>query len=172
MLLKNILFTALIFVISYAPAAFSQSPANDINKNPDKTLSINESNFYCFQNLQCLKSENPFENTDLSGIKLNGFKEKYVIQGKSKNEEMYAEYNGSTGNLITAMVIQRNIHLPRNILVGLSTGEYSDWSMVGNTRIIKNFTKNSTRYEVVMMKDGELRIEYFDANGNTIAPII
>lgn len=167
MLSKNLLITALILVISYAPAAFSQALATDNYKPADASLSINESNLYCFQNLQCMKDEKPFKNSNLDDVKLNQGTEKYVIEGKSKNEELYAEYNGNNGNLIKATVIQRNIILPKNIMVELSTGEYSDWKMVGNKRIIKNFVKDSIVYEVMMMKDGELRTEYFDSNGMT-----
>ena len=159
-------------VASYAPAAFSQSSANDSYNGPDKNLSINLSNLYCFQNLQCLKTDNPYKGTDLSDIKLNGLNEKYIVQGNSKNEQLYAEYDGDTGNLIKATVIQRNIRLPHNILSSISTGENTGWTMAGNTRFIKNFMENSIKYEVILMKDGELRIEYFDVNGMAIDPII
>ena len=172
MLLKNLLITTLILVVSYAPATLAQSSNNSLDFSQTEILSINDSNLYCFQNLQCLKAENPFKNTDLSDIHLNGTKEKYVIEGKSKNEELYAEYDGKNGNVITSVVIQRNVQLPRNILVELNTGEYKGWQMAGNTRVIKNFAKETTRYEVAMMKDGELRIEHFNANGMLIDPII
>jgi len=172
MLLKNLLVTALVLVISYAPAAFSQSSAEDVYDGPDKSLSINQSNLYCFQNLQCLKSDNPFKGTDLSELKLDGSNEKYVVQGKSKNEQLHAEYDGKTGNLIAATVIQRNIRLPGNILTAINTGENSGWTMAGNTRVIKNFMEDSIKYEVILIKDGELRIEYFDVNGMTVDPII
>ncbi|HKL16419.1 MAG TPA: hypothetical protein VJ915_12330 [Balneolaceae bacterium] len=172
MLLKNLLVTALVLVLSYAPAAFSQSSANDSYNGPDKSLSINLSNLYCFQNLQCLKTDNPYKGTDLSDINLNSMKEKYIVQGNSKNEQLYAEYDGKTGNLIKATVIQRNIRLPHNILATISTGENTGWTMAGNTRVIKNFMEDSIKYEVVLIKDGELRIKYFDVNGMTIDPII
>lgn len=172
MLSKNILITALILVVSYAPAAFSQAPMNNSYESANSNLSVNESNFHCFQNLQCLKQENPFNNTNLDNVKLNSTTEKYVIEGKSKNEEMYAEYNGMNGNLIKATVIQRNIILPRNIIAEITTGDYSGWTMIGNKRVIKNFWKDTIEYEVVMMKDGELRIEYFDSNGMMIDQLI
>jgi hypothetical protein len=44
--------------------------------------------------------------------------------------------------------------------------------MVGNTRVIKNFQRSTIRYEVVLMKEGELRIEHFDANGEMINQLI
>jgi hypothetical protein len=133
--------TALILVISYAPAAFSQSA--DSYSSTDGNLTINESNLWCFQSLQCLKSENPFENSNLDEVRLNDTTEKFVVEGKAKNEEMYAEYDGLTGSLIKSTVIQRNIHLPNKILVELTTGDFKDWTMVGNKRVIKNFSKNS-----------------------------
>lgn len=172
MLSKNLLITALILVISYAPAAFSQAPQHNKFEPTDSHLSINESNLYCFQNLQCLKEESPFKNSNLKDVKLNSSTEKYVIEGKTKNEELYAEYDGSNGNLIKATVIQRNIILPRNISVELTTGDYKGWTMIGNKRVIKDFMRDSIEYEVVMMKDGELRIEYFDANGMVIDQLI
>lgn len=172
MLSKNLFITTLILVISYAPAAFSQGPHSNNSKPADSNLSINESNLYCFQNLKCLKQENPFKNSNLDKVKLNESTEKYVIEGKSRNEEMYAEYDGYNGNLIKATVIQRNIHLPKNILIELTSGDYKDWTMVGNKRVIKNFMKDSIEYEVVLMNDGELRIEYFDSNGMMIDQLI
>lgn len=172
MLSNNLLLTALLLVLSYAPAAFSQAPMNKDYKSADSHLSINESNLYCFQNLQCLKAENPFNSSSLDAVKLNRSTGKFVIEGKSKNEEIYAEYDGSNGNLIKATVIQRNIILPKHILVTLTIGDFKEWTMVGNKRVIKNFVKETIEYEVVLMKDGELRIEYFDRNGMMIDQLI
>lgn len=172
MLLKNLFVTALILAMSYAPAAFSQSNAIDVNPYQEQNLTINESNLFCFQNLECLKAENPFKNSDLSNIKLDGSNSKYVIQGSASNEQLYAEYDGRYGSLIAATVIQRNILLPKNILVELNNDEYDEWTMVSNTRVIKNFNKDETWYQVVLIKDSELKTKYFDSNGMTIDPII
>lgn len=166
MLSKKLLISIIVMILAYAPAAFSQA-------NPaDSHLSINESNLFCFQNLQCLVQENPFKTSNLDEVRLNQGTERYIIEGKAKNEEMYAEYDGTNGNLIKATVIQRNILLPKNITTWLANGNYSDWAMVGNTRVIKNFQRSSIRYEVVLMKEGELRIEHFDANGEMINQLI
>ena len=172
MLIKNLLVTTLILVISYAPAAFSQSNAMDTFSDQDQKFTINESNLFCFQNLECLKSEKPFKNTDLGNIKLDGSYSKYVIKGSTRNEQLYAEYEGKHGSLIAATVIQRNVLLPNNILTRINRGEFSDWTMMGNTRVIKNFSMDDTKYEVVLMKGNQLRIEYYDSNGMTIDPII
>ena len=166
MLSKKLLISLLVLIISSAPAVFSQGSSSDSN------LSINEDNLYCFQNLQCLVQENPFENSNLSDVRLNQGTERYVIKGKAKNEELYAEYDGVNGNLIKATVIQRNILLPKNITTWLANGNYSDWAMVGNTRVIKNFQRSTIRYEVMLMKDGELRVEHFNANGEMINQLI
>lgn len=168
MLLKNFLISLIVIIFATAPAVFSQQPHSQPDA-PDKSryLSINEDNLYCFQNLQCLKEENPFKNSNLEDIKLNNSMRKYVIEGKSKNEELYAEYNGVNGNLIKATVIQKDIALPKNILLNLVSGEFKSWKMVGNKRIIKNFAEDSIRYEVILMKEGELRIEYFNRDGVT-----
>lgn len=166
MLSKKLLISIIVMILAYAPAAFSQA-------NPaDSHLSINESNLFCFQNLQCLVQENPFKTSNLDEVRLNQGTERYVIEGKAKNEEMYAEYDGRNGNLIKATVIQRNIPLPKNITSMLANSDYSEWAMVGNTRVIKNFQQSSIRYEVVLMKEGELRIEHFDANGEMINQLI
>jgi len=170
MLLKNLLGIAVIFALSFAPAVFAQSSANSYS-SPDDKLSINESNLYCFQNLQCLIQENPFENSTLEEIDLNNSTEKYVIEGESENESLYAEYNGSTGNLIKSTVIQTNIKLPRAIMETLVSDTYKSWKMLGNKRIIKNFSEDSIRYEVILMKDGELRVEYFNRYGGSENPL-
>lgn len=172
MLSKNLILTTLLLAIVYAPATFSQASVNTEFEPSASQLSIQEDNLYCFQNLQCLKAENPFNNSKIADIKLNGTNEKYVIEGKSRNEELYAEYHGQNGTLIKATVIQRNIILPKHLLVNLASGEFKSWTMVGNKRTIKNFSKNSIEYEVVLMKDGELRIEYFDSNGMMIDQLI
>lgn len=172
MLSKNLILTTLLLAIVYAPAAFSQAPPTQEYEPSDSQLSIQENNLYCFQTLQCLRAENPFNNSSIADIMLNDTQEKYVIEGKSRNEELYAEYNGKNGTLIKATVIQRNIILPKHLLVTLTSGEFKSWTMVGNKRTIKNFSKDSIEYEVVLMKDGELRIEYFDSNGMVIDQLI
>ncbi len=170
MLSKNMLLTTIAIVMMYVPATFSQAPPESDFTKQRSSLSIHEDNLYCFQNIRCLQSEKPFKKADLSNIRLNGSVETYVIEGKTKNEELYAEYNGSNGNLVKATVVQRNIVLPKEILISLATGENSGWTMVGNKRTITNFQKDSIQYEVMLLKDGELRIEYFDRNGQSEEP--
>lgn len=168
MLFKNIhmLFCAITLTLAFAPATFSQSFYTDDNHpEMEQNLSINESNLYCFRNLQCLIQENPFRNSSLKDINLNNATKKYVIEGKTRNEELYAEYNGTTGNLIRSTVIQTDIILPMPILEKLVSDEFKDWTMAANKRIIKNFAKDTIRYEVILMKDDKIRVEYFNQYG-------
>lgn len=171
MYLKNRLIALIGLIFILAPAAFAQySPSNtDYTDKPQ--LSIHEGNLYCFQSLQCLVQEKPFRNSNLETINLNNSTKKYVIEGKSKNEELYAEYNGTTGNLIKSTVIQSDIILPKPIMEKLVSDQYKTWQMVGNKRIIKNFTKDTIRYEVILMKDEELQVVYFNRHGVAENPL-
>lgn len=165
MLLKNLILTICLFVITSTPASSFQMSSDELNpEKPRKSLTIHESNFSCFQSLQCLIRENPFPKSNLDEVRLNNNSEKFVVEGTSKNETMHAVYNGS-GDLIKATVIQRNIALPKTILRVLTSSEFDDWSLIGNELVIENFDKDSMQYKVILKNGDEVRVEYFDKYG-------
>lgn len=165
MLLKNLILTICLFVIASTPVSSFQMSSDEITPNkPRKSLTIHEGNFSCFQSLQCLVRENPFPKSNLEDVRLNNNSEKYVVEGTSKNETMYAVYDGK-GDLIKATVIQRNIALPKTILRVLTSSEFDDWSLIGNELVIENFDKHSMQYKVILKNGDEVRVEYFDKYG-------
>lgn len=132
------------------------------------SLTIQQENFECFQNLQCLKQNNPFKNSNLDEVNLNQNRsERFVIEGSAKNESIYAVYNHQ-GDLVKATVIQRNIALPQSVVNSLISGEFNDWKIVGNEVVIENFDAEQIQYKVVLENDSEIRMEYFDRNGQPL----
>jgi hypothetical protein len=165
MMLKNIILTTLLLALTCTTIASSQNTSETTKENkPNANLTINESNFSCFESLQCLKRENPFNSNNLDRLNLNGQSEMYVVEGSSKNESMHAVYDAN-GSLVKATVIQRNIILPRSIYEALSSEEFEDWTMIGNELVVKNFDKNSMEYKVVLESGDDIRVEYFNKNG-------
>lgn len=169
MLLKNIIITTVILVITSTPAiSFQTSSTGVTDDEPGTSLAIQESNFSCFQNLQCLIDENPFKKSNLGDIKLNNNRaQNYVIEGSSKNEEIYAVYDAG-GRLLKATALQRNIALPRTITEVLAADEFKAWRMIGNELVIQNFDKDSMQYKVILQNGDEVRVEYFDRKGGSM----
>lgn len=166
MLLKNILIAAAILVMTCTQAVALQVAIGESDtESPQNSLTITEKNFSCFQSLQCLINENPFKKSNLDKIRLNSNQTRnYVIEGTSKNEEVYAEYD-SSGKLIKATVVQRNIAVPRSISMVLAQGEYQSYKMIGNEVVIQNFDPYSMMYKIVLQNEDEVRVEYFDRYG-------
>lgn len=168
MLFKNITLTLLVFAVSAIPniaTAQASSAKTDADNNLSK-LTIQENNFSCYQNLQCLKQNNPFKNSNLDEMRINSNRiSKYVIEGSSRDEEIYAEYNRH-GDLITATVIQRNIVLPMELMETLISDEFNSWKMIGNELVVEDFDKHRMRYKIILQKDDMTKIETFDRNGN------
>ncbi|PWN06290.1 hypothetical protein [Rhodohalobacter mucosus] len=162
MTLSNLILSTVL-----AFAATSDSYDNNPNKhsNPDtlvNSLTIHEGNLACFQDLNCLKSNNPFNQSNLEEVILgSNMTGNYVVEGKSKNEEVYAVYN-ARGELLRATVIQRNVALPKHLCEVLVSDEFKSWTMIGNEVEIRNFDKNKITYKVVLSRDGEVRVEHFD----------
>lgn len=135
------------------------------------TLAIQEKDYHCYQNLECLKRNNPFKSSNLDQIIFNPDRYKqYIIEGSSRNESVYAVYN-EKGNLMKATVVQRNIVLPKTIYKTLTGDEFSSWKMIGNELVVQNFDQNSMTYKIILSRDGEVKVEYFDGKGNKISPI-
>lgn len=173
MLFKKAIATICLLVLISTPAVSLQVLTDETgNKKEQNTLTITEDNFDCFQSLQCLKRENPFKKSNLDEIRLRGLEsERYTVEGTSKNETMYALYNGS-GKLIKANVVQRNIVLPRAIFETLSESEYTSWTVIGNELIIRDFDENRMQYKVILQNGGEVKIEHFDKNGRLNTPSV
>lgn len=161
----------IVFSLFLTSAAALQPAAMNDNKavvNPDTTvysLTIHEGNFSCFQDLNCLKDNNPFSISNLDQVILGGNRTgSYTIEGSSPNEEIYAVYNAK-GELMKATVIQRNIVLPQNLREILIQDEFKSWTMIGNEVEIQDFDKNRITYKIVLSRDSEVRVEHFDRHG-------
>jgi len=173
MLLKNLLITLFLVSISATQVLSFQHSEQVLTDDvyATGTLAIQESDYACFQNLECLKRNNPFKSSNLDKVSFNPDRYKqYIIEGSSRNESVYAVYNDK-GDLIKATVVQRNIVLPKSIYESLAGVEYSSWKMIGNELVVQNFDQNSMTYKVILNRDDEVRVEYFDGKGNKISPV-
>lgn len=173
MLLKNLLITTLITFmatsLSYA-LQISDSEISDL-EHTTGTLAIQENDFACFQNLECLKRNNPLNSSNLDKIVFNPDRfSQYIVEGSSRDEYVYAVYN-EKGDLIRGTVVQRNIVLPNSIYKVLANDGYSSWKMIGNERVVQNFDSNSMTYKVILNRGDEVRVEYFDSKGNRKVPM-
>ena len=172
MLLKKILLTICITVLS-ATYAFSVhlSEVNADTSTQTGSLTIHIDSYSCFQNLECLKKENPFNNSNLDEIVFNPHRyEKYIVKGTSNNEDIYAIYDGR-GEMINATLRQRNIKLPSAIHEALLSDSYNTWNMIGNELVVHNFDVKSMTYKVILSMNGEVKVEYFDRHGNIKSPL-
>ena len=170
MLMKNLILTSLVLVLTATQAlSFQNSATANDYELPRNNLTIQESHYSCFQTLQCLKKENPFKNSNLNQINFHsGSSATYVIDGRSDYESIHAVYDNK-GFLVKATVIQRNILLPRSISQVLISDDYAGdgWVMIANELEIKNFDEKTMQFKVVLNRDDEVRVEYFDRYGNS-----
>lgn len=166
MLLPQILLSLFLASAAALPTLATEHEKPVVN--PDTTrysLTIHEGNFACFQNLNCLKQNNPFSTSNLDQVILGNHRTgTYTIEGSSRNEDIYAVYNAQ-GELMRAKVIQRNILLPKQLREILVNDEFKSWTMIGNEVEILNFDKNLITFKVVLSRDGEVRVEHFDKHG-------
>lgn len=170
MLIKQFTLTlTLTIVLLTFSAAMSQQYSGDmkISDKITETNIITEEMFTCFQHLQCLKDKNPFKNSNLDEIRLNGGSERYTVEGSSQNEELYAEYDRS-GKLIHATLIQRNINIPKRIARILLDDEFKEWTMIGNEVVIEDFDTRQTQYKIVLQNGSDVKVEYIDHNGQIL----
>jgi len=169
MLIKNIITTTLLFAFIAAPAVALQIPVSSANdEKPRSSQSIHEDRFSCYQTLQCLQRENPFKKSNLNEINLNREKyQYYLVEGSSKDEDIYAKYDRS-GRLLEARLTQRNVDLPEFITNVLNGDSYKGWEIIGNELLVQNFDRKRMSYKVILVKDSEVIIEYFDRFGNSM----
>jgi len=159
---KLLILTISLFVFTAAQTAAQQSLTD---KTSPPGLTVNIENLNCFKSLQCIQNENLFGKSNFDILKNgNNRFEGFTIEGSAENEELIAHYN-HRGNLIRSTVIQRNIPLPREIRNQLINDEFNTWNMIGNERVIKNFDKKSIEYKLIVQKEYEIRMVYFDYKG-------
>jgi hypothetical protein len=173
MLQKTITLTICLLLAAALQAnALQKNQSTDMEVNQKRSLAYAEENFRCFQSLQCLKRENPFPNSNLGSLNLNNNRvEQYVVEGSSENGTMHAIYN-SQGDLIKATVIQRDVALPKAVADVLVSGEYRNWTMIGNEIEVRNFDKDQIRYKVILQKDTQIKIEYLNRHGEFLNRIL
>lgn len=169
MVLPYILLSLFLTSASILPASASMHTVPEVNPDTTRyTLTIHEGNFSCFRDLNCLKNNNPFRNSNLDKVYPNNYRSgNYIIEGSSRNEDIHAVYNGQ-GELLKATVIQRNIVLPKNLSELLINDEFKSWTMIGNEVEIHDFDKNKITYKIVLSRDGEVRVEHFDSYGQRL----
>lgn len=167
-MMAKIVFTTLILSMLTNVQVFSQhiSETSDITEREKIGMAINEKDFKCFQDLQCLKVNNPFSMSNLNDFNYYSKRyESYVVNGSSRDEEVYAVYDNK-GRLMRATLTQRNIKLPETIEEALSEGEFANWRVVGTELTVENFESKSMQYKVVIQNEGFVRVAHFDSDGN------
>lgn len=167
-MMTKIIFTTLIVSIMTSVQVFSQQMSEPLYNTEEMQtgMTINEDDFTCFQDLQCLKLKNPFNNSNLNEFNYNSNSyESYVINGSSRDEEVYAVYD-KKGRLIKATLTQRNFRLPKAIEEALRDSEFADWKVVGSELTVENFDKRKMQYKVVLQNEGIVRVTQFDRDGN------
>lgn len=157
-----IIFTILLFV-STASQTVAQQPVTDTSSPPDLTVTVE--NLNCFKSLECIQKNNLFVKSNLDIFKKgNGRYEGYTLEGSAEGEEFFAQYD-YRGDLMRSTVTQRNIPLPNVISRQLIDENFNSWNMIGNERVIKNFDNKSIEYKLILQKDANIRVVYFDHKG-------
>ncbi len=160
---------AFLMIVIFSGTVFAKDIDHSINQDGN-VLVINEQNYSCFTDINCLRYDAAIKN---SGLKVR-FDERwnaghYILKGTSENERVYAEYN-EHGNLVKARLIQVNVPLPNKINRYLATGEFKEWKLIGNEKTVQNFDPKTTEYKVILQKDGKGKVLYFDNKGNKVDP--
>ena len=137
-------------------------------QNPNNTFLDNESNYTCLRDIKCLKRQKRF-NFKLEGNVRNA--NKYIVKGQSKNEHLYAEYGGN-GKLINSRYVLLNVRVPGKIRQYLTSGEYEGWKMIGNEKTVLSFNPKTTEYSIILQKDNDSIVLYFDRLGNRKIPFM
>lgn len=159
----KIIIIAISLFVSTTVLTMAQQPVIDEASPP--ALAVKVDNLACLKSLQCIQKENLFVKTNLDILRNgNGRFGGYTIEGSSENEELFAQYD-NRGNLIRSNVIQRNIPLSREVRKQLINEEFNSWNMIGNERMIKNFDKKSIEYKLILQREDEIRVVYFDYKG-------
>ena len=170
------MLTVLIMVI-FSSAGFAQVVDISKKESDSKTFEtpnafmIDESNLYCFRDMNCLKNDKTLREKGLKFIfNTNSNTDHYILKGYSPNEVVKAKYN-EQGKLIEAELVHINIRLPREIITQIFSGAYSDWQMVKNERIVQDFDVNTTEFRVMLQKQDEIVVLNFDRDGNRVHPV-
>jgi len=82
-------------------------------------------------------------------------------------KKLYAVYSAK-GDLIATREISKDIVIPPYVLESLSKSKYSDWTIVGNTEVIRyNHDKNAVEQHIrlTLEKDNETRSISFNYQG-------
>ncbi|REL32964.1 hypothetical protein DYD21_14205 [Rhodohalobacter sp. SW132] len=159
---KTIIIAISLFVSTTVLTMAQQSV---IDETSPPSLAVKADNLACLKSMQCIQKENLFGRINLDIFRNgNGRFDGYTIEGSSKNEELFAQYD-HRGDLIRSNVIQRNIPLSREIRNQLINEEFSSWNMIGNECRIKNFDRKSIEYKLILQREDEIRVVYFDYKG-------
>jgi len=162
---KTIIIAILLFVFTTV-LTMAQQP--EINEASPPDLSVKMENLACFKSMRCIQKQNLFVKSNLDIFRNGNSRfDGYTIEGSTVNEELFAQYD-SKGGLIRSNVIQRNIPLSREIRNQLTNEEFNSWRMIGNERMIKNFDRKSIEYKLILQREEEIRIVYFDHKGQNL----
>jgi hypothetical protein len=177
--LKKILYSmfTVFLAIIFTSSGFAQESIESAveAKTPEmkmhSTFMIDESDFSCFREISCLRSDKTIRS---KGLKFNSDThsdaEYYVLEGYSPNEIVEATYN-DRGALVEGRLVHVNILMPAKINRYIFASVYSDWKIVKTERVIHDFDVSTKEYHVTMQKRDETVVLSFDKNGDRVRPM-
>lgn len=172
---SSILTISFILILSTVNTVNAQSfecPDPSVKGDQEKTSSkifITEEDYPCFQSIDCLKTSQKFKDRGWN----IAFKEdiqipdEYVMRGEVTNMYLNARYD-RRGNLIESTLYRKNTALPSSVRRQLVQDDLTGWTMIENEMVVNDFEVQKTEYKIVLEKDDNTQILYFDNEGNRI----
>ncbi|MDX1638104.1 MAG: PepSY-like domain-containing protein [Balneolaceae bacterium] len=92
--------------------------------------------------------------------------ELYVIRSTGRNMNCEAVYD-SRGNLLHSKTVMTNVKLPPAVM-SVITRNYPGWTISEDKMVMRDFDEEQRYFEVSIVRDGETRKLYYDANGKLV----
>ena len=91
-----------------------------------------------------------------------------VIMNASNGSRVDAVFE-STGELIRARTVTKNVPPPQSIMKAIASGPYKDWTVMKDTEVIKEYQKKiAEHYAVTMEKGNQKKTLYYALNGDVL----
>jgi hypothetical protein len=182
--MKKILFSIIASFIIFFPA-FTQIEENEVEvpieklvlKKDNIPVSIIQAVNTSFQNGTALEWYSfpyvikeygwAFKNTG-NATTGDASPDLYAVHIKtSKGSRVDAIYS-KDGKLIRSKEVIVNATLPAPVVKAIETGQYKNWTIVGDRSVITVARDNTVHYSVKVEKDNMKHALYFDKNGNQL----
>lgn len=138
----------------------------------DKRLhTIVEEDYPYLKNMECIKngyfSDQRKLDLQLRDMNRND-NSNFVLTGYGPNINIEANYD-QDGNLVDAMLVQKNVPIPRAILRFIySSDEFTGWKMIETEKTVKDFDVHQTEYNMTLANGNETKVLQFRDYGDSI----